>query len=140
MPQIVDQPTGKGAVTAVTQGPPATPDACPSRRRFLGVGFGSGLLGGVCCLGAGIAVGAGVGGLSFLSTWAENYQVYFIVASLLAMALWLGRLVHRNARNGWRGAVKVLVRGAGLQLVVMSAIYLGTLGFAMAVAAIAGVA
>src|SRR6266536_159577 len=99
--------------------PPAAPacPATPSRRRFLGAGLGSGLLGGVCCLGSALAIGAGVGGLSFFSTWADRYQVYFVAASMLVMALWLVRQARRHASGG----LAAFVRGTWRQLVVMGA-------------------
>jgi hypothetical protein len=115
--------------------PPAGP-ACPtapSRRRFLGAGLGSGLLGGVCCIGSAVAVGAGISGLSFFSTWLELYQPYFIAASMLVMALWLVRQVRRHARGGGRGALAAFFRGTWRQLVVMAVVYAVTLGIAMAV-------
>jgi hypothetical protein len=48
-------------------------------RGFLGTGFGSGLLAGVCCVGSALAVGAGISGLSFFTTWMNRYQVYGLV-------------------------------------------------------------
>lgn len=107
---------------------PACP-AAPSRRRFLRAGLGSGLLGGVCCLGSALAIGAGVGGLSFFSTWMERYQVYFVVASVLVMVLWLVRQARRHARGGFLAFARVIWR----QLLVMGAVYAVTLGIAMAV-------
>lgn len=112
---------------------PACP-ATPSRRRFLGAGLLSGLLGGVCCIGSAVAIGASVGGLSFFSTWMERYQLYFVIASVLVMALWLIRQI-RRARASGGSTIKAFLRGTWRQLVVMVAIYLVTLGIAMAVVA-----
>jgi hypothetical protein len=108
--------------------------APPPARRFLGAGLGSGLLGGVCCFGSALAVGASVGGLSFFSNWMERYQVYFVLASVLVMALWLVRQV-RRARTTGASTVKAFLLGARRQLVVMGAVYLVTLGLAVAVVA-----
>ncbi|HCT76273.1 MAG TPA: hypothetical protein DGT23_06715 [Micromonosporaceae bacterium] len=116
----------------------STAPACsttPSGRRFLGAGLGSGLLGGICCIGGAIAIGASVGGLSFFSTWMERYQIYFVVVSLLVMALWLLRQVRRHAQGGGRSTVKAFLQHTWRQLAVMGAAYLVTLGVAMAVVA-----
>jgi hypothetical protein len=108
--------------------------APPPNRHFLGAGLGSGLLGGVCCFGSALAIGASIGGLSFFSTWMERYQIYFVLASVLVMALWLVRQVRRARTNG-ASTAKAFLRGARRQLVVMGAVYLVTLGLAMAVVA-----
>lgn len=107
--------------------------AAPSGRRFFGAGLGSGLLGGVCCLGSALAIGASIGGLSFFGTWMDRYQIYFIVASALVMVLWMVRQVRRHTRGRGRGALATFVRGTWRQLVVMGAVYAVTLGIAMAV-------
>jgi hypothetical protein len=88
----------------------------------------------MCCFGSALAVGASVGGLSFFSTWMERYQVYFVLASVLVMVLWLVRQV-RRARTTGASTVKAFLRGARRQLVVMGAVYLVTLGLAVAVVA-----
>ncbi len=116
---------------------PACP-ATPSGRRFLSAGLGSGLLGGVCCLGSAVAIGASIGGLSFFSTWMERYQIYFVVVSALVMALWLGRQIWRHARGGGRGALAAFLRRTWRQLVVMGAVYVATLGLAAAAVAAVG--
>jgi predicted lipid-binding transport protein (Tim44 family) len=108
--------------------------APPSRRRFLGAGLGAGLLGGVCCVGTAVAVGASVGGLSFFSTLMERYQIYFVVASLLLMALWLVRQI-RRARVGGGSTAKAFLRAVWRQLAVMGVVYLVTLGIAVAAVA-----
>jgi hypothetical protein len=118
--------------------PPAGP-ACPtapSRRRFLGAGLGSGLLGGICCIGSAVAVGAGISGLSFFSTWLELYQPYFVAASMLVMVVWLVRQIRRHAHGGGRRALTAFVHGTWRQLVVMGVVYAVTLGIAMAAVAV----
>jgi hypothetical protein len=127
MPHAVSVREQAGSGTAGCAAP-------PPNRRFLGAGLGSGLLGGVCCFGSALAIGASIGGLSFFSTWMERYQIYFVLASALVMALWLVRQAHR-ARTGGGSTVRAFLRGARRQLVVMGAGYLITLGLAMAVVA-----
>jgi hypothetical protein len=100
-------------------------------RRFLGTGAGSGLLGGICCVGSAIAIGGGVGGLSFFTTWMRHYQVYFIIASIAVMAAWLLRLVRVNGAG--RGLLAV-ASGIWRQALTMGAAYALTLAAAAAAA------
>jgi hypothetical protein len=92
------------------------------------VGLGTGVLGGVCCIGSAVAVGAGVGGLSFFSTWVDRYQGYFIAGSVALMLVWLIRLGRRHglSRRGLGRTARLLARHA----VVMGAVYLIVLGLA----------
>jgi hypothetical protein len=100
-------------------------------RRFLGTGIGSGLLGAICCVGSAIAVGAGVGGLSFFTTWMRHYQIYFIIASITIMAAWLLRLVRASGAD--RG-LAAAARGIWRQALTMAAVYTLTLLAASAAA------
>jgi hypothetical protein len=102
--------------------------AVPPYRRFLRAGLGSGLLGGVCCIGSAIAIGAGLGGLSFFSTWMERYQLYFALAGLTVMTIWLTRQIRRYGAG--RG-ISIVLRSMARQLVVMGVVFLVTLGIAM---------
>ena len=99
-------------------------------RRFAGVGTGAGLIGGICCMGSAIAVGAGVGGLSFFTTWMNRYQLYLVVAGVVVMAAWLIRLVRRTgAGRGYAAAARAIWR----QALVMGAMYALTLVIAIMV-------
>lgn len=95
-------------------------------RRFLGVGAGSGFLGGICCVGGAVAVGLGVSGLSFFGVWMERYQIYFIAGSAALMLLWLARVArpYGFTREGILGGGRVLGRHA----LIMGIIYAATLG------------
>jgi hypothetical protein len=104
-------------------------------RRFLGVGAGSGLLGSICCAGSAIAVGAGIGGLSFFTTWMSRYQPYFIAASIAVMAVWLIRVIRRNGAG--RG-VKAAARQISRQVLTMTAVYLVMLLAGIAAAGLTG--
>ena len=99
-------------------------------RQSAEVGAGTGLLAGVCCIGSAVAVGAGVGGLSFFTTWVDRYQVYFITGSVALMALWLIRLGRRHgvSRRGLRHSGRILIRHA----LVMGGVYVITFGLAVA--------
>jgi hypothetical protein len=104
-------------------------------RRFLGTGAGSGLLGGICCVGSAIAVGTGVGSLSFFTTWMRHYQVYLIIASIAVMAAWLLHLIRVNgAGRGFAAAARGIWRHAA----AMGAVYALTLLAAMAATRLAG--
>jgi hypothetical protein len=104
-------------------------------RRFLSTGIGSGLLGGICCVGSAIAVGAGVGALSFFTTWMRHYQVYLITASIVVMAAWLLHLIRVNGAG--RG-LAAAARGIWRQATAMGAVYALTLLAAMAATRLAG--
>lgn len=101
--------------------------------RSAGVAWGAGLLGGLCCIGSALAFGAGIAGLSFFGTWMDRYKGYFVAASVLLMALWIGRLLrsHGLSRRGFRGAIKRVRR----QVIVMAITYGVTPGASFAVAA-----
>ncbi len=112
---------------------PAATGGARGFRRFLGAGAGSGLLGGICCLGSAIAVGAGASGLSFFTTWMHRYQIYSILASIALMTIWVVRLIRRNGAG--RGMAAAL-RGLRWHAITMGAVYLLTLVAMMAVAAL----
>ncbi|HET8642949.1 MAG TPA: hypothetical protein VFM37_13505 [Pseudonocardiaceae bacterium] len=101
---------------AVKTGPPAG-------GRFARAGSLWGLLGAVCCVGNALAVATGLGALSFFGVWMDQYQVYFVLASLAAMAAVLTWMIRRL---GLRSAKRVVLRHA----VVMVVAYVVTLGVA----------
>jgi hypothetical protein len=98
-------------------------------RRFLGVGAGTGFLGGICCAGSAAAVGLGLSGLSFFGVWMERYQAYFIAASTALMLLWLARVArpYGFSREGVRQAGRALGRHA----LFMGIVYAASLGLSM---------
>lgn len=101
--------------------------------RFFRTGIWSGILGGLCCVGSAIAVGFGVGGLSFFTTWMNRYQMYFIIASIALMAAWVIRLIRSSGgRSGFAAAARTIWR----QTLTMAVVYAFTLAAAMAVAAL----
>ena len=107
----------------------------PSRRRFLGAGFGAGLLGSVCCFGCAVAIGASLGGLSFFSTWMERYQGYFVVGSLLVMGFWLVRQLRRERAAGG-ATMRMFLRTAWPRIAVMGVVYVVMLALGHAVVAV----
>lgn len=117
----------------------------PQRRWFdprtLGMGAGSGLFGGLCCIAGVIAVGSGLGGPSAAGRLMDRYQPYLIAASVLTMAWWLPRTLrlHDLHRATARGRVAVVARALGRQLAPMGIMYAGALLATMAVSQLLGV-
>jgi hypothetical protein len=106
--------------------------ALPPRgyRRYIGTGTGFGILGGICCIGSAIAVGAGIGGLSFFTTWMNRYQMYIVLGSVAIMTAWLIRRARRDGiRRGFAASIRLIWREA----VIMGAAYGITLLIATAV-------
>jgi len=91
--------------------------------RVLGVGAGSGLLGALCCIAGAIAVGSGLGGLSFAGTLMDRYQPYFITVSVLMMAWWLLRTVRVQSQGMAGDGLVALVRRAARPVALMGAAY-----------------
>jgi hypothetical protein len=110
--------------------------ASPWRRgtkwRFVRASLGSGLLGGICCIGAAVATAAGLGVAGSLTAVMESYQLYFILASVAVMGLWLVRHLRWRAISplDLRAAARVVGRHA----LVMGMVYAVTLGVAMGIA------
>lgn len=109
----------------------------PRRRRWtdprsLRASLGSGLLGGLCCIGAAITTAAGLGAAGFATTLMQRYQPYFIAASLAVMAWWLVRQLRRQGVSPLD--FRAVARSIGRQAIVMGIVYAITLGVAMAVA------
>jgi hypothetical protein len=79
---------------------PPTPGESMVRRwanpRSLRTGLGSGLLGGLCCIGAAVTTAAGLGAAGFFSGLMEDYQLYFILGSAAVMIAWLIRHLRRQ--------------------------------------------
>lgn len=124
---------------ATSQTTRPTPTRSWRERRVLGVGLGSGLLGGLCCIGSAVAVGAGLGGLSFFSTWMDRYQTGFVLVSLAGMLGWLAWLLLGARRQGGVGrGLATAARGLGRQAIAMGVVYAVTLGVSMAAARLAG--
>jgi len=82
----------------------------------------SGIAGAICCIGNAVALGAGIGALSFFGTWMQRYQPYFILASVAVMAIAAVSLLRRHDER----ATKRMLRHIG----VMVAAYVLTLGAA----------
>lgn len=96
----------------------------------------SGLMGGFCCLAGAIAAGLGLGGVDFFATLMGRYQVYFLAASILVMAAWLGRSLRRGERGG---GLRTAMRGLARPAIVMAAMWGLTLTIAMVASRLAGV-
>ena len=115
----------------------------PQRRWFdpraLGMGAGSGLLGGLCCIAGAITVGTGLGGLSAASRLMDRYQPYLIATSALMMAWWLQRTLRQlGQRPASRGRIKVVASALGRQLAPMGVVYASTLLASMALSQLLG--
>jgi hypothetical protein len=101
------------------------------RGRFARAGSLWGLAGAICCVGNAVALATGIGALSFFGVWMQQYQVYFVLTSLVAMILAVVWMLRRYDR---RAARRMLIR----HTVVMALAYVVTLGvFTMVSGAIA---
>lgn len=100
--------------------------------RSLRASLGSGLLGGLCCITAAITTAAGLGAAGFFTTLMDRYQLYFILGSLAIMALWLFRHLRRQGISPLD--FRAVLRTVGRHAIVMSVVYIITLGIAMAAA------
>ncbi|WP_102143040.1 hypothetical protein [Mycobacterium hubeiense] len=113
-------------------------DSQPLRRRrwadprSLRASLGSGLLGGLCCIGAAITTAAGLGAAGFFTGLMDRYQLYFIVGSVVIMALWLLRQLRRQGISPLD--FRAVLRTVGRHAIVMGVVYAVTLGIAMAAA------
>jgi hypothetical protein len=94
--------------------------------------FGSGLLSGICCVGGAIATAAGLGVAGFFGTLMDRYQLYFILAGVVVMVLWLARQLNRSGISP--RDVRAAARLIGKHALVMGVVYAVTLGIAMGVA------
>ena len=108
-------------------------------RRLLDVtrGVASGVLGGLCCLIGAIAVGLGLGGVGFFTSFMGRYQPLFMAASVVLMGLWAGRAVHR-ARTSGGGGLREALRGIARPVSVMGVTWALTLVAVLAVGRAAG--
>lgn len=108
-------------------------------RRFLKLGTGAGMLGGICCLGKAVTVSAGLAISSFFSMMVDRYQGHFVVGSLVLLlvlvAIWLVRSA--RAQTAASIGVRTLLRGSAMQAAVSFGTYFVTLGFTMATMALA---
>ncbi|MBI4611785.1 MAG: hypothetical protein HY726_22580 [Candidatus Rokubacteria bacterium] len=103
--------------------------------RFVKLGTCAGGLGGVCCLGKAVTVSAGLGLSSFFGMMVDNYQLYFVVGSLGLLAIWLFRMI--RAQGVTVTGLRAAIRSSAPHAVVSFGTYVLTLGFTMAVMALA---
>lgn len=94
--------------------------------------LGSGLLSGVCCIGGAVATAVGLGAAGFFGALMERYQLYFVLAGVAMMLLWLARRLRRTGTSprDFRAVMRVI----GKPALVMAVVYGLTLGIAMGVA------
>ena len=98
--------------------------------RSLRASLGSGLLGGVCCIASAITTAAGLGAAGFFTTLMDRDQLYFILASVAVMAVWLLRHLRRQGVSPLD--FHAVARTIGRQAIVMGIVYIVTLVIAMA--------
>lgn len=81
-----------------------------------------------------MAVGLGVGFLSFLGAWMERYQMYVVAGSAALMLLWLARVAkpYGFTKPGIREAGRALGRHA----LLMGIVYAVALGLTMGASAL----
>jgi hypothetical protein len=100
--------------------------------RSLRASFGSGLLGGLCCIASAITTAAGLGAAGFFTGLMDRYQPYFILGGVAIMVLWM---LHHLRRQGIAArGLRAVLRTVGRHAIVMGIVYLLTLGIAMAAA------
>ena len=97
-------------------------------------GFLSGLLGGGCCVAGAAVVGLGIVGSAAASGFIESYMPYFVVTSVIAMAIQFGWMIRRSGFH--RKAILGHLAHHGIAMVL---VYVVVLGISMAVAAAAGI-
>jgi hypothetical protein len=100
--------------------------------RSLRASFGSGLLGGLCCIASAFTTAAGLGAAGFFTGLMDRYQLYFILGGVVIMAIWL--LQHLRRRGIAPQGVRAVLREVGHHAIAMGIVYVLTLGIAMAVA------
>lgn len=98
--------------------------------RSLRASFGSGLLGGLCCIASAITTAAGLGAAGFFTGLMDRYQPYFILGSVAIMVLWLLRHLRRQGSSP--RDLRAVLRTVGRHAIVMGIVYIFTLGIAMA--------
>lgn len=96
----------------------------------------SGIVGGLCCVAGALALGLGLGSVSFFSTFMGRYQMYFIAASLALMAFWLLHGVRRYLRGG--ADLRATARGLLRPALAMGSTWVVTLATALAIGWLAG--
>ena len=94
----------------------------------------SGLLGGGCCVAGAAVVALGIVGSAAASGFIKSYMPYFVVASVIAMAIQFGWMIRRSGFH--RKAVLGHLAHHGIAMVL---VYVVVLGISMAVAAAAGI-
>lgn len=123
--------------TSETTASASRTDVGGGRRRWaspqsLRAGLGSGLLGGVCCIGAAVTTAAALGAAGFFTTLMDRYQIYFILASVALMVLWLGRQLRRQGTS--LTSLRAIGRAVGKHALVMGVVYAVTLGASVGIA------
>ena len=103
-------------------------------KRSTASGFLSGLLGGGCCVAGAAIVALGIVGSAAASGFIQSYMPYFVVASVIAMAVQFGWMIRRSGLH--RKAVLGHLAHHGI---AMALVYVMVLGISMAVAAAAGI-
>lgn len=104
-------------------------------RRFVKVGTCAGTLAGICCLGKAVTVGAGLGVASFFGMLVDRYQFYFVMGSLVLLALWFVRIMTSQAPTV--AGLRAAIHSAGRLAVLSFGTYFLTLGFSVGIMALA---
>ncbi len=86
----------------------------------------------MCCIGAAVTTAAALGAAGFFTTLMDRYQIYFILASIALMVLWLTRQLRKQGTS--LTSLRAIGRAVGKHAVVMGAVYAVTLGVSVGIA------
>lgn len=104
-------------------------------RRFVKIGSCVGTLGGICCLGKAVTVGAGLGASSFFGAMVDQYQLYFVLGSLGLLGIWLLGMI--GSRGITATGLRAAMRSSARHALVSFGAYFVTLGFSIGIMALA---
>lgn len=86
----------------------------------------------MCSIGAAVTTAAALGAAGFFTTLMDRYQIYFILASIALMLLWLARQLRRHGTS--LKSLRAIGSAVGIHALVMGVVYAATVGLTLGVA------